>query len=109
MGKLWSTGLPQASGLRIYERPHIPKFNGSELLINWRVLAPSGRMGGMSSASARSLWSRILVIVGSIAMLVGAVDPLEGSLIILPLPGSGLVTLGTFLGSRERGLRIYWV
>ena len=37
--------------------------------------------------NARKLWSRILIIVGSIAMLVGALDPLEGSLVILPGTG----------------------
>ena len=59
--------------------------------------------------NTRKLWSRILVIVGSIAMLVGAVDPMEGSLVILP--GSGLVALGTFLGQSERRLIAYrlWV
>jgi len=52
---------------------------------------------------ARLLWSNILVIVGLIAMLVGAIDPLEGSLIILP--GSGMVALGALLGkSRYRRL-----
>lgn len=56
-------------------------------------------------ANARALWSRILIIVGSIAMLVGALDPLEGALAILP--GSGLVALGTFLGSCERRLIAY--
>jgi hypothetical protein len=58
---------------------------------------------------ARSTWSRILIIVGSIAMLVGALDPMEGSLVILP--GSGLVALGTFLGQSERRLIAYrvWV
>ena len=57
----------------------------------------------------RNLWSRVLVIVGSIAMLVGAMDPMEGSLIILP--ASGLVALGTFLGQGERRLIAYrvWV
>jgi hypothetical protein len=40
-------------------------------------------------------------------MLVGAADPLEGSLVILL--GTGLVTLGTYLGSVERQLRIQWV
>jgi len=42
-------------------------------------------------------------------MLVGAIDPMEGSLLILP--GSGLVTLGTFLGHGERWLLTYriWV
>jgi hypothetical protein len=57
--------------------------------------------------NARKLWSRILIPVGSIAMLVGALDPLEGSLVILP--GSGLITLGTFLGDSEQELRIQWV
>jgi len=55
----------------------------------------------------RRLWSRILVILGGIAMLVGAIDPLEGSLLILP--GSGLVALGMFLGKRERHTLVYWV
>ncbi len=42
-------------------------------------------------------------------MLVGALDPLEGSLVILP--GSGVVTLGTFLSNSGRGLFIYrlWI
>lgn len=40
------------------------------------------------------------------AMLVGAVDPMEGSLIILP--GSAVVALGAFLSRRERGFVKYW-
>jgi len=52
--------------------------------------------------NTRSLWSKILTVVGGIAMLVGAIDPMEGSLLILP--GSGLVALGTFLGQSERRL-----
>ena len=59
--------------------------------------------------SARRLWSRILLTVGGIAMLVGAIDPIEGSLLILP--GSGLVALGSFLEQGERRLIRYrvWV
>jgi hypothetical protein len=57
--------------------------------------------------NARKLWSRILVIAGSIAMLVGVLDPMEGSLVILA--GSGLVTLGTFLSNSGRRLLIYWI
>ena len=38
-------------------------------------------------------------------MLVGAIDPLEGSLLILP--GRGLFALGTFLGHGERRLLAY--
>jgi hypothetical protein len=55
--------------------------------------------------NARKLWSRILVIVGSIGMLVGALDPMEGSLVILP--GSGLVALGTCLDQAERRWMAY--
>ena len=57
--------------------------------------------------NARTIWSRILISLGGIAMLVGAIDPLEGSLLILP--GSGLVALGMFLGRRERPAHVYWV
>ena len=52
--------------------------------------------------NARSLWSQILIAVGGVAMIVGAIDPLEGSLLILP--GSGLVALGAWLGDGERRL-----
>lgn len=54
----------------------------------------------------RQLWSRILVIVGGCAMLVGSLDPLEGSIAILI--GGGLVTLGTFLGGPGSRLLKYW-
>ena len=54
---------------------------------------------------AQNLWARFLTIAGYIAMLVGALDPLEGSLLILP--GSGLVALGAFLGKKERRLIAY--
>ena len=52
------------------------------------------------------LWSRILAVVGGIAMLVGTLDPLEGSLLILP--GSGMVALGVFLGRKARPTVLYW-
>ncbi len=49
----------------------------------------------------RRKWSRVLVIVGLVAILVGAIDPLEGSLIILP--GVGLLAFAGWLGnSRHR-------
>jgi hypothetical protein len=38
-------------------------------------------------------------------MVVGALDPLEGSVIILA--GSGLLALGTWLGQQEKGLVVY--
>jgi hypothetical protein len=45
------------------------------------------------------------MVLGGIAMLVGALDPLEGAAIIFP--GSGLVALGTFLSGGERRLVTY--
>jgi len=39
-------------------------------------------------------------------MLVGTLDPLEGSVLILL--GSGLVALGMFLGPKERRTILYW-
>jgi len=56
--------------------------------------------------NSRTLWSRILKILGYIAMLVGTLDPLEGS--VLLLPGCGLVALGMYLGGRDRSTVLYW-
>ena len=44
--------------------------------------------------------SRTLVMVGLVLMLVGGLDPLEGSLAILV--GSGLAALGAYLGHSPR-------
>jgi hypothetical protein len=52
--------------------------------------------------NARKFCSQVLVVVGLVAMLLGAFDPLEGSLLILL--GSGLVALGALLGKNpQRG------
>lgn len=56
---------------------------------------------------ARTLWSRILVAVGGIAMLVGAVDPLEGAVLIAA--GSAAVLLGFWLGGWPRTIVVYWL
>ena len=56
--------------------------------------------------NGRSRWSRILVIVGLIAMLIGVVDPLEGSLVILP--GTGMVALGALLGNSRHRKLLSW-
>jgi len=56
--------------------------------------------------NARPLWSKILVIVGGLIMLIGAIDPLEGSFIILP--GSGLVALGAFFGKSRYQKLLLW-
>jgi hypothetical protein len=39
-------------------------------------------------------------------MLLGTLDPLEGSLLILP--GSGMVALGVFFGRKPRPTVLYW-
>jgi hypothetical protein len=56
--------------------------------------------------NARNRWSRILVVVGGIAMLLGAIDPLEGSMVVVV--GSALVLLGMLLGQEERRARLFW-
>jgi hypothetical protein len=53
------------------------------------------------------LWSRIFLTVGGIAMLMGTLDPLEGSLPILP--GSGLVALSMYLAGKDSRTILYWV
>jgi hypothetical protein len=58
---------------------------------------------------SRDIWSRVLLIAGYVAMIIGAIDPMEGSLLILP--GSGMVALGTFISQSERRVIAYkvWV
>lgn len=55
---------------------------------------------------AATSWSRWLLIPGLAGMLLGAIDPLEGALIILP--GTGLVALGAFLGKSRWRVLLYW-
>jgi hypothetical protein len=62
-----------------------------------------GKEHGVNGANR---WSRILVIAGLVAMVVGAIDPLEGSLVILP--GVGLVALGAWLGRSRHGRFLVW-
>ncbi len=56
--------------------------------------------------NTRERWTRIFAVVGVAAMLAGALDPMEGSIVVLA--GVGLVTLGLFAGGAERGRRVYW-
>jgi hypothetical protein len=83
----------------------IDDANGREWNFNYSGARRVGKLTRMNTTfcmNSQSHWSRVLVVIGSIAMLVGAVDPMEGSLVILP--GSGLVALGTFLGQGDRRL-----
>jgi hypothetical protein len=55
--------------------------------------------------STASPLSRVLLVVGFIGMLIGAIDPLEGSLVILP--ANALVALAAVLAkSRYRTLLV---
>jgi hypothetical protein len=53
-----------------------------------------------------SRWARVSIIVGLVAMLIGVIDPLEGSLVILA--GNGMAVLGALLGSRRRRRLVVW-
>jgi hypothetical protein len=53
----------------------------------------------VNASNGSPLWTRILVVIGSIGLLAGALDPLEGSIAIVI--GSGLLVLGTFFGQAE--------
>ncbi len=57
--------------------------------------------------SPRRSWSRILVVLGSIALLGGVLDPLEGSVIILL--GSALILAGVLLDKAPRRVLRYWL
>jgi hypothetical protein len=56
--------------------------------------------------NAPTVWSRVLVIVGLVGMVIGAIDPLEGSVVILP--SAGLVALGEFVGKSRQRVLSYW-
>jgi hypothetical protein len=49
-------------------------------------------------------WSRVIYIIGVIALIIGVLDPLEGSVVITS--GSALVALSTFI-TRDRHWKIF--
>ena len=53
-----------------------------------------------------AIWSRVLIAVGLAGMLLGAVDPLEGSFVILP--SFGVVALGTLIGKSRQRVLLGW-
>lgn len=59
----------------------------------------------MNQTSHSPFGAKILVVIGNISLLIGALDPLEGGILILL--GSGLTALGTYLGRAEAGLIRY--
>jgi hypothetical protein len=61
----------------------------------------------MASEAKIGRWSRVLVVAGSVAIVVGAIDPMEGSVVILA--GSATVALGTLFGRSGRATLRFWV
>ena len=51
-------------------------------------------------------WIKVLYIIGIVAMIIGALDPLEGSVVILA--GSAFISLSTFL-SKDRHRKIFLI
>jgi hypothetical protein len=62
---------------------------------------------GVYSAERMKRLPRILIVVGGAGILVGSIDPLEGSLLIFP--GSGLVALGHYLSRANPKARKDWL
>jgi hypothetical protein len=50
-------------------------------------------------------WSNALRVFGGVGLVVGSLDPLEGSALILP--GSALLALGSYLGREDRRILAY--
>ncbi len=50
-------------------------------------------------------WSNVLNVCGGVGLVVGSLDPLEGSALILP--GSALLALGSYLGREDRRILAY--
>jgi hypothetical protein len=52
----------------------------------------------------KTKWTRVIYIIGVIALIIGVIDPLEGSVVICA--GSALIALSTFL-TRDRHWKIF--
>ena len=52
----------------------------------------------------KTKWKRIIYIIGVIALVIGVLDPLEGSVVITS--GSSLITLSTYL-TKDRHWKIF--
>jgi hypothetical protein len=58
----------------------------------------------ISKMEAKTKWTRIIFIIGIVALTIGAIDPLEGSVIIAV--GSALIALSTNL-SHDRHRKLF--
>jgi hypothetical protein len=53
-----------------------------------------------------ALWSRIVAITGLVLLILGAIDPLEGSVVILA--GAAMEAVGAFLGRSRFRVLLLW-
>jgi hypothetical protein len=53
---------------------------------------------------AKAKWTRVIYFVGVVALIIGAIDPLEGSLLIIA--GSALLALSAYVNS-DRHSKIF--
>jgi hypothetical protein len=67
------------------------------------MVGPATR-GGVSVRNLER-WSKLARLFGGVSLVVGAIDPMEGSALILP--GSALLALGGYLGREDRRLVAY--
>lgn len=77
--------------------------------IDWTIELPFGIEYGPSDPKIWkevAMLSKVLAILGLLAMLLGGLDPLEGSVVILP--GVGLATLGAVLGHSRFTKLLCW-
>ena len=65
----------------------------------------SMQLGGTTMYTSHA-WSRILVIAGLMSMIIGAIDPLEGCVVILA--GIASAALGAYLGQTRHRRFLYW-
>ena len=54
----------------------------------------------------KAKWTRVIYIVGVVALIIGAIDPLEGSVLIIA--GSALLALSTYVTS-DRHSKIFTI
>lgn len=55
---------------------------------------------------SRTIWRRVLVVVGTIGLIIGTIDPLEGSVLILA--GIILITGAVFTGGSKHRTLLMW-
>ena len=51
-------------------------------------------------------WSKVLFVIGSVAILVGTLDPMESSIVIMA--GSAVLLASVVVGKSPRPVVVYW-